>query len=50
MILIKNIQKILDKSDKVKVCDPSCGSGAFLLKTGEILLEFRLNILDDLMK
>ena len=44
----ENLEKILDKLDKVKVCDPSCGSGAFLLKTGEILLEFRLNILDAL--
>lgn len=40
----ENLKKVLDILKKVKVCDPSCGSGAFLLKTGEILLEFQLNI------
>lgn len=34
--------------NEIRICDPSCGSGAFLLKAGEILLEYKTKILTSL--
>lgn len=52
-LVIKNINsdelnhafKILNE---IKICDPACGSGAFLIKAGEVLLEYKLEILKHL--
>lgn len=31
--------------DEITICDPACGSGAFLIKAGELLLEYKNKIL-----
>ncbi|MBZ2164491.1 Eco57I restriction-modification methylase domain-containing protein [Methanobacterium spitsbergense] len=40
--------EILNKSNEIlnqiTICDPGCGSGAFLIKAGEILLEYKVLI------
>jgi hypothetical protein len=43
-----SLVKLLDILKNIKICDPSCGSGAFLLKAGEILLEYETKILNSL--
>ena len=43
-----SLQKILEILNNITICDPACGSGAFLIKTGEILLEFKISILKEL--
>ena len=41
----KTLKKILEIIDELTICDPACGSGAFLIKAGEILLEYKVKIL-----
>jgi len=46
---INETKKTLDKIENLTICDPSCGSGAFILKAGEELLNIRkilYNLLD----
>ena len=42
--------KALEIINKLTICDPACGSGAFLIKAGEILLEYKTNILKKVKK
>jgi hypothetical protein len=42
---IDEIQVLQDKFEKIKIIDPACGSGAFLLKAVEVLLEIQREIL-----
>jgi hypothetical protein len=44
LVNTKQLKNILDKLNSIKICDPSCGSGAFLLKAGEILLQYKKKI------
>lgn len=44
----KILNDVLQKLDNITICDPACGSGAFLLKAGEILLESKIKILNRL--
>lgn len=37
---VETRKNVLDSLQKIKVCDPACGSGAFIIKAGEILLEY----------
>ncbi|MDR3222264.1 MAG: Eco57I restriction-modification methylase domain-containing protein [Methanobrevibacter sp.] len=41
-------KSLLDKLNSIKICDPSCGSGAFLLKAGEILLQYKKRVCNKL--
>ncbi|ADZ09783.1 hypothetical protein Metbo_1556 [Methanobacterium lacus] len=38
------LEEALGILDKMTICDPACGSGAFLIKSGEILLEYKSKI------
>lgn len=39
-----NIDKLEEKVKNIKIIDPACGSGAFLIKAAEILLEIKKGI------
>ena len=39
-----NIDKLEEKIKNIKIIDPACGSGAFLIKSAEILLEIKKEI------
>ena len=41
----ETLQKVLNVLSKITICDPACGSGAFLIKAGEILLEYKIKVL-----
>lgn len=41
----KTLKRALKILNNTKVCDPAAGSGAFLIKAGEILLEYKIKIL-----
>jgi type I restriction-modification system DNA methylase subunit len=40
----KTLEKALNILDNITICDPACGSGAFLIKAGEILLKYKIEI------
>lgn len=40
----------LDVLDELKICDPACGSGAFLIEVGELILEYKTKILKKLQQ
>lgn len=42
------LQNALKTLNEISICDPACGSGAFLIKAAEILLEYKLKILYEL--
>jgi hypothetical protein len=42
----EELNKSLDILNKIKICDPAAGSGAFLVKAGEILLDYKLKIIN----
>lgn len=44
------LNKTLEILDEITICDPACGSGAFLIKAGEILLEYKTEIYKRLEK
>jgi hypothetical protein len=46
----KTIEKALNQLKEIKLCDPACGSGAFIIKAGEVLLEYQEKILRRLGK
>lgn len=45
--MLENSLQILNE---MTICDPACGSGAFLIKAGEILLEYKILILKTLKR
>lgn len=47
---ISDIKKALKVLDEIKVLDPACGSGAFLLKAGEVLFYLKTALLNKLGK
>ena len=42
----EDIEELEEKVNKIKILDPACGSGAFLLKAIEILVEIKKEIID----
>ena len=44
----ETLRKSLEILNELKICNPACGSGAFLLKAGEILLEYKTKIMKKL--
>ncbi len=42
----ENIEELEEKLNNVKILDPACGSGAFLLKAIEFLVEIKREIID----
>ncbi|RKY39125.1 MAG: hypothetical protein DRP72_00470 [Candidatus Omnitrophota bacterium] len=47
---VSDIKKTLKVLDEIKVLDPACGSGAFLLKAGEVLFYLKTALLTKLSK
>jgi type I restriction-modification system DNA methylase subunit len=47
---VSDIKKALKVLDEIKVLDPACGSGAFLLKAGEVLFYLKTALLNKLGK
>ncbi len=45
---VSDIKKALKVLDEIKVLDPACGSGAFLLKAGEVLFYLKTSFLNKL--
>ncbi len=45
---VSDIKKALKVLDEIKVLDPACGSGAFLLKAGEVLFYLKTALLNKL--
>lgn len=41
----ETLKNALDILNDIKICDPAAGSGAFLIKAGEVLLDFKTRIL-----
>lgn len=39
------LREALEILNEITICDPACGSGAFLIKAGEILLDFKTQLL-----
>ena len=42
----EDIKELEDKFKKITICDPACGSGAFLVKSADILLEIHKAVRD----
>ncbi|WGM90150.1 MAG: TaqI-like C-terminal specificity domain-containing protein [Candidatus Bathyarchaeum tardum] len=43
-----DIKKALDALDRMKILDPACGSGAFLIKASEVLFQVKVRLLNKL--
>ena len=41
----QDLNRILNCLDLIRVCDPACGSGTFLIKAAEVLFQLRLRVL-----
>lgn len=46
----KSINKIQDEVSKIKVLDPACGSGSFLLGAYQYLIDWHLNLYNEIYK